>query len=160
MRVVIRSRSAFNRSASALARAASSAFPVRARAKAYWLRVISVSADRTKRVSYGELVAGQPFHVTLSTTAPRQPASAWTVLGQPVPRLDMAAMATGQFEYVHNVRVPGMVHGRVVRPPAVGATVIDVAQTSVRTMPGVIQVVVRHNFVSAAGQDTTSLAMW
>jgi CO/xanthine dehydrogenase Mo-binding subunit len=114
--------------------------------------VISVRAERTKRVSYGELVAGQPFHVTLSTTAPRQPASAWTVLGQPVPRLDMAAMATGQFEYVHNVHVPGMVHGRVVRPPAVGATVIDVDQTAVRTMPGVLQVVVRHNFVGIVAE--------
>src|SRR5437870_13201589 len=122
--------------------------------------VISARADRTKSVSYGELVAGRQFNMTLSATAPRKPASAWTVLGQPVPRLDMAAMVAGQFEYVHNVRVPDMLHGRVVRPPAVGATVIDVAQTSVRTMPGVIQVVVRHNFVSAAGQDTTSLAMW
>src|SRR3989475_6278383 len=114
--------------------------------------IISARADRTKRVSYGELVAGQPFHVTLSTTAPRQPASAWTVLGQPVPRLDMAAMATGQFEYVHNVRVPGMVHGRVVRPPAVGATVMDVDQTAVRTMPGGLQVVGRHNFVGIVAQ--------
>src|SRR5215831_1851083 len=102
--------------------------------------IISARADRTKRVSYGELVAGQPLHVTLSTTAPRQPASAWTVLGQPVPRLDMAAMATGQFEYVHNVRVPGMVHGRVVRPPAVGATLIRVDESSVNSMPGFVKV--------------------
>jgi nicotinate dehydrogenase subunit B len=114
--------------------------------------VISARADRTQRVSYGELVGGQPFHVTLSATAPRQPASAWTVLGQSVPRLDMAAMATGQFEYVHNVRVPGMVHGRVVRPPAVGATLMDVDQTSVRTMPGVLHVVVRHNFVGIVAE--------
>src|SRR5215831_12960834 len=114
--------------------------------------VNSRRAERTKRVSYGELVAGQPFHVTLSTTAPRQPASAWTVLGQSVPHLDMAAMATGQFAYVHNVRVPGMVHGRVVRPPAVGATLIDVDQTAVRTMPGVLQVVVRHNFVGVVAE--------
>jgi len=114
--------------------------------------VISASADRTKNVSYGELVAGRQFNMTLSATAPRQPASAWTVLGQPVPRLDMAAMATGQFAYVHNVRVPGMVHGRVVRPPAVGATLMDVDQAAVRTMPGVLQVVVRHNFVGIVAE--------
>jgi CO/xanthine dehydrogenase Mo-binding subunit len=114
--------------------------------------VISARADPTTRVSYGELVAGRQFHITLSATAPRKPASAWTVLGQPVPRLDMAAMATGQFEYVHNVRVPGMVHGRVVRPPAAGATLMDVEQTSVRTMPGVLQVVVRHNFVGIVAE--------
>src|SRR5262249_55175810 len=114
--------------------------------------VISASADRTKSVSYGELIAGRQFNVTLSATAPRKPARDWTVLGQPVPRLDMVAMATGQFEYVHNVRVPGMVHGRVVRPLAVGATLLEVDQTSVRTMPGVIQVVVRNNFVGVVAE--------
>ena len=45
-------------------------------------------------------------------------------------------MVTGQFEFVHNVRVPGMLHGRVVRPPAVGATVASVDESSVRGMPG------------------------
>ena len=72
--------------------------------------------------------------------------------GLPWATLDMAALATGQFEYVHNVRVPGMVHGRVVRPPAVGATLIDVDQNEVRTMPGVLQVVVRHNFVGVVAE--------
>src|SRR5262249_50021494 len=114
--------------------------------------VISASADLTQSVSYGELIAGRQFNVTLSATAPRKPARDWTVLGQSVPRLDMAAMATGQFEYVHNVRVPDMVHGRVVRPPAVGATLLEVDQTSVRTMPGVIQVVVRNNFVGVVAE--------
>ena len=68
-------------------------------------------------MTYGELVGGKKFNLTLSTTAKRKPASEWTVLGTPVPRVDMPAMATGQFEFVHNVRVPGMLHGAVVRPP-------------------------------------------
>src|SRR5262249_61188046 len=110
-------------------------------------RVVSARADRAKSISYGELVAGQQFNMTLSATAPRTPASAWTVLGQPVPRLDMAAMVAGQFEYVHNVRVPDMLHGRVVRPPAVGATLRAVDETSVRDVPGVVKVVIRNNFV-------------
>src|SRR5436309_1540707 len=65
----------------------------------------------------------------------------------PVARLDMPAMATGQFEFVHNVRVPGMVHGAVVRPPTVGATLGGVDETSVRGMPGFIKVVANKNFV-------------
>ena len=48
------------------------------------------------------------------------------MLGTPVPRAEIAAMATGQFEFVQNVRVPGMLHGAVVRPPAVGATLVSV----------------------------------
>ena len=53
------------------------------------------------------------------------------MLGKPIPRPDMPDMVTGQFEFVHNVRLPGMLHGRVVRPPAVGATVVSVDESSV-----------------------------
>src|SRR5215813_8905001 len=114
--------------------------------------VISARADRTKSISYGELVAGRQFNLTLSATAPRKPASDWTVLGQPVLRLDMAAMVTGQFEYVHNVRLLDMLHGRVVRPPAIGATVRAVDETSVRAVPGLVKVVIRNNFVGVVAE--------
>jgi CO/xanthine dehydrogenase Mo-binding subunit len=69
------------------------------------------------------------------------------VLGKPIGRVDMAAMATGRFEFVHNVRLPGMLHGRVVRPPSVGATVVSVDEGSIRELPGVVKVVTRKNFV-------------
>jgi|KBSSwiStaDraftv2_1062776.scaffolds.fasta_scaffold80134_2 CO/xanthine dehydrogenase Mo-binding subunit len=108
---------------------------------------ISISGDAAKRVTYGELIGGRKFALTLSRTARRKPAAQWTVLGKPVPRVDMAALATGRFEFVHNVRVPGMLHGQVVRPPSVGATVGGVDDTSVRGLPGVVEVVVRKNFV-------------
>src|SRR5262249_6268292 len=98
--------------------------------------VISVTADGMKHVSYGELVAGRKFHIPLSTTAKRKPRSEWSVLGQPVPRVDMPALAAGRFEFVHNVRMPGMLHGQVVRPPAVGAHLVSVDEASVQGMPG------------------------
>src|SRR5262249_53376478 len=81
----------------------------------------SVAADPSKAVSYGSLVGGRRFSLALDPNAKRRHPRDWTVLGQPVPRLDLPAMATGRFEYVHNVRLPGMLHGHVVRPPAVGA---------------------------------------
>jgi CO/xanthine dehydrogenase Mo-binding subunit len=56
-------------------------------------------------------------------------------------------MATGTLEYVHNVRVPGMVHGRVVRPPTVGAPVARVDEGSGSGLPGFIKVVVKKDFV-------------
>src|SRR4030095_4690482 len=98
--------------------------------------------DASKRVSYGELIGGRRFSVPLDPNAPRKPAREWTVLGQPVRRLDIPAMATGQFEYVHNVRVPGMGHGRVVRPPSVGATLTAVDEQSLQGFAGIIKVVV------------------
>jgi nicotinate dehydrogenase subunit B len=114
--------------------------------------VVSVKADRAKRVGYGELVAGRKFNLTIDGRATRKPASDWTILGKPVRRVDMPALATGQFEFVHNVRVPGMLHGRVVRPPAVGAKVVSVDERSVQGLPGVVKVVVRKNFVGLVAE--------
>jgi CO/xanthine dehydrogenase Mo-binding subunit len=102
--------------------------------------------DRTKRVTYGELVGGRRFSITVGS-AKRKPSSEWTVLGKPIPRADLPSLAAGTHEFVHNVRVPGMLHGRVVRPPAVGATLMSVDDASVRNVPGFVKVVVRRNFV-------------
>ena len=69
-----------------------------------------------------------------------------------MPRPDLPALVTGKFEFVHNVRLPGMLHGRVVRPPAVGATVVNADESSVKGMPGVVKVVVKKNFVGVVAE--------
>jgi nicotinate dehydrogenase subunit B len=114
--------------------------------------VISARSDASKRVTYGDLIAGQKFGIALNTAAKRKPASEWTVLGKSIPRIEIPAMVTGQFEYVHNVRVPGMLHGQVVRPPAVGATLINLDENSIKDMPGVVKVVVKKNFVGVVAE--------
>ena len=108
---------------------------------------VSVKATPSRSVAYGALVGGKKFDVQLDPKAARRHPREWTVLGTSVPRVDMRAMATGQFEFVHNVRVPGMLHGRVVRPPSPGATLMNVDESSVRSMPGFVKVVVKNNFV-------------
>jgi nicotinate dehydrogenase subunit B len=108
---------------------------------------ISVKATPSRRVSYGALIGGKKFNVQLNPKAARIHPRDWTVLGTPVQRVDMRAMATGEFEFVHNVRVPGMLHGRVVRPSSPGATVMSVDEGSVRGMPGLVKVVVKNNFI-------------
>ena len=114
--------------------------------------IVSVTAAPTMRVSYGELVGGNKFEVRLDRNAKRKHPSTWTVLGTPVKRLDIPALATGRFEFVHNVRVPGMLHGRVVRPPSVGANLVSVDESSVRGMPGLVKVVVKKNFVGVVAE--------
>ena len=114
--------------------------------------VISLKTDPSKKVTYGELIGGRKFGLTLNRAAKRKPASEWTVLGKPIARVEIPAMVTGQFEYVHNVKVPGMLHGRVVRPPAVGATVVSVDENSIHGMPGLIKVVVKNNFVGVVAE--------
>jgi nicotinate dehydrogenase subunit B len=109
--------------------------------------VISIKSDPSKKVAYGELVGGKKFNLTLNAQAKRKDPQEWTVLGRPVQRPDLPAIVTGQFEFVHNVRVPDMLHGRVVRPPAPGATVMAVDESSVQDLPGVVKVVVKKNFI-------------
>ena len=113
---------------------------------------VVVTADPARRVAYGELVGGRKFMLPLDTGAKRKNPTAWKVMGTSVPRLDLPAMVTAQLDYVHTVRVPGMVHGQVVRPPSVGATVARVDETSVQGMPGLVRVVTRKNFVGVVAE--------
>jgi nicotinate dehydrogenase subunit B len=99
-----------------------------------------------RRITYAQLIGAKQFHLTLSATAKRRPRDQWKVLGKPVPSLDRTALMTGSFEFVQYVKVPGMLHARVVRPPQMGGTVASVDRDSVRNIPGV-QVVVRKDFI-------------
>src|SRR6202522_2723559 len=105
-----------------------------------------------RHVRYEDLIGNMHFNLPLSATAKRRSAADWKVLGKPIPSLDRTALMTGQFEFVHNIRVPGMLHGRVVRPPEMGATVAQVDEHSVRDLPGLKKVVVRKDFVGVVAQ--------
>ena len=114
--------------------------------------VIAMKGDSAKKVTYGELVGGKKFNLALDGAAKRKHPSEWTVLGKAIPCPDLPALVAGQFEFVHNVKVAGMLHGRVVRPPEVGATVGSVDEGSIRDLPGVVKVVVKGNFVGVVAQ--------
>jgi CO/xanthine dehydrogenase Mo-binding subunit len=113
---------------------------------------VSVKGEATKKVGYGELVGGKKFAIQLDGKAVRKPASEWIVLGKPAQRPDLPSLVTGEFEFVHNMRLPGMLHGRVVRPPAVGAIVVHVDESSVAGLAGIVKVVVKKNFVGVVAQ--------
>ena len=113
---------------------------------------VTVAADPTRRVSYGELIGGRMFEVPLDAAAARKHPRQWSVLGTPAPRLDLPDMVTARLEYVHNVRVPGMLHGRPVRPPAVGASLIAVDESSIKDLPGIVKVVTRKNYVGVVAE--------
>ena len=94
------------------------------------------------------------------TTLPVKAVDAYTIVGQSVPRVDLPAKATGELVYVHDVRVPGMLHGRVVRPPYagvdagafVGTSLIAVDEASVRDIPGLVAVVRIGDFVGVVAE--------
>ena len=120
----------------------------------------STQASRTASSSAGQgaesrmkILSGASSSTSRSTqTQSGDLRAEWTVLGKPVPSLDRVALMTGQFEFLHHLRVPGMLHGRVVRPPEMGATVGSVDEHSVRDLPGLIKVVVRKNFVGVVAE--------
>jgi nicotinate dehydrogenase subunit B len=111
-----------------------------------------VRAKDGRSISYGDLLDGDHFERAVNPTARRKQPRDWNVLGKPVLSTDRVALMTGAFEFVHNVHVPDMVHGRVVRPPEIGATVADVDKNSVRHVPGIITVVRRNNFVGVVAE--------
>jgi nicotinate dehydrogenase subunit B len=108
-----------------------------------------------RSVSYGELIAGETIRLELAEDVAVKAADAYTIVGQSVPRVDLPAKATGELVYVHDVRVPGMLHGRVVRPPYagvdagdfVGTSLIAVDESSVRDIPGLVAVVRIGDFI-------------
>ncbi len=111
-----------------------------------------ITARSGRMVKYEDLIGSKRFNLPLNPTAKRRSQAQWTVLGKPVPSLDRIALMTGQFEFVHYVRLEGMLHGRVVRPPEMGATVAQVDEQSVRDIPGLTKVVVRKDFVGVVAQ--------
>jgi nicotinate dehydrogenase subunit B len=112
----------------------------------------AVASRSGKRVTYAQLIGAKQFHLPLNKQAKRRSPTQWTVLGKSVPALDHAALITGTFEFVQNVRVPGMLHGRVVRPPQMGAKLLSIDEASVRDVRGLVKVVARKDFVGVVAE--------
>ena len=74
-------------------------------------------------------------------------------MGQPIPRVDIPAKVTGGAAYVQDMRLPGMVHARVVRPPSYGAELIALDTAAVEKMPGVVKIVRDGNFLAVVASE-------
>ena len=120
-------------------------------------------------VDYGDLIAGPHTRLELDPDAPLKPTSDYRIVGTSQARVDIPAKATGAWTYVHDVRVPGMLHGRVVRPPYagfdagahVGTSFIALDEESVSDVHGLVAVVAIGDFVGvvATREENAILAM-
>ncbi|WP_281663238.1 molybdopterin cofactor-binding domain-containing protein [Paraburkholderia fungorum] len=116
--------------------------------------------DTIKGLSYGELIAGRRIELILATDAPLKSPDTYRIVGKSSPRVDIPAKATGELSFVHDVRVPGMLHGRVVRPPYagiaqgefIGNSLLHVDEDSLRDLPGIVKVVVIRDFVGIVAE--------
>ncbi|MFQ5524513.1 MAG: molybdopterin cofactor-binding domain-containing protein [Acidimicrobiia bacterium] len=118
--------------------------------------VISVKADPSRKVSYGDLIGGRRFNVTLTgqninaTTgkATVKPVQDLKIVGQSLPRYDIPPKVDGSHRWAVGATAPGMVHARNVRPPFAGAKLISIDASSVAGLPGFIRVVNKGNYIA------------
>jgi nicotinate dehydrogenase subunit B len=109
--------------------------------------VITVIHDPERSVSYAELMGGKPFNREVTGEAALKPAASYQIVGKPVRRVDLPAKIAGQPSFIQDFRLPGMLHGRLVRPPGPGAKLISVDESSIQDLPGLVKVVQRGNFI-------------
>jgi nicotinate dehydrogenase subunit B len=105
-----------------------------------------------RRLNYGELVAADMLHVQAQPKSRLKDPASFKVMGQAVPRVDIPAKVTGGAAYVQDLRLPGMVHARVVRPPSYGAQLTDCDTSAVEKLPGVVKVIRDGNFLAVVAR--------
>jgi CO/xanthine dehydrogenase Mo-binding subunit len=118
--------------------------------------VVTVKGDATKRVTYGELIGGKKFNVTLNganINAVTGRARTKTVpelkyTGQSPKRDDIPAKVDGSLKWAVDVKLPGMVHARNVKPPYACAKLTGIDESSVKSLPGFLKVVSKGNYVA------------
>jgi nicotinate dehydrogenase subunit B len=106
-----------------------------------------------KEVSYGQLVAGRPLTMKVDPAAPLKNAKDYSIVGVAVPRLDIPAKIFGSFDFVQDVRRPGMVHARMVHSAAYGATLQTFDDAPCRQIPGYLRAVRRGDFLAVVAAD-------
>jgi nicotinate dehydrogenase subunit B len=104
------------------------------------------------KVAYGELVRGQELHRTASETSVLRDPKKHFLMGRAFSRVDIPAKVTGGAAYVQDLRLAGMVHARVVRPPSSGAAFAGMDQSRVAAMPGVLKIVRDGRFIAVAAE--------
>ena len=101
-----------------------------------------------RRISYGDLVAADMLHVQAQPTSRLKDPATFKIMGQSVARVDIPAKTTGGAAYIQDMRLPGMLHARLVRPPSYGAELTECDTAAVERMPGVVKVVRDGNFLA------------
>src|SRR5271165_6379539 len=111
--------------------------------------VVAVPGDPARKLSYGELIGGRYFDLPMKWNgklgndlvaegqAKPKPPGVYKIVGQSPPRFDVPAKVFGKLDYVTDIKVPGMLHGRMIRPPVAGAVPVTVDEDSVRDIRGV-----------------------
>lgn len=109
-----------------------------------------------KSVTYGQLVGGRGFETRVNPKAPLKPPAQYTIVGRSVNRLDIPAKVTGRFTYMHDLKRPGMLHARVVRPAAMKAELVSFDDSAAKKVPGYVATVRKGSFLAVVAKNEWS----
>jgi nicotinate dehydrogenase subunit B len=107
--------------------------------------VTFVTAHPARKASYAELIGGRRFDVKVTGKVKPKDPRTYTLVGKPIPRRDIPQKVTAEYTYLVDHKVPGMLHGRVIRPPEANAKLVKV--NTAQKLPGLIKIVTRGEFV-------------
>lgn len=114
--------------------------------------LISLIRHPERKITYAELMGGKAFNLEVTGNVPLKDSKTYTIVGTSTPREDIPRKVAGQPSFIQDLRVPGMLHGRLVRPPSAGAELILMDESSVAELPGLVKVVQRGNFIAVVAE--------
>jgi CO/xanthine dehydrogenase Mo-binding subunit len=108
-------------------------------------------------VRFADLIGGRNFNLKLDPKAPLKDPATYTLVGKPLARPDVPAKCTGSFTYMQDFSLPGMVHARVIRPPAIGAKLVSVDESSIKDFAGASVVRIKDFLAVVASDEWTAI---
>ena len=109
---------------------------------------VRVRSAPDRRIAYADLVRDQPLEMKVDAKAALKPASDYRVVGKSIPRVDIPAKLSGEFTFMQDFRLPGMLHARVLRPDAVGAPLLGFDDSAAREVAGFVRTVRKNDFLA------------
>jgi nicotinate dehydrogenase subunit B len=112
-----------------------------------------VTSTTGKSLPIGKLVGGKLLELKLDKTAPQKPPADYTLVGKSIRRLDIPDKVMARFTYMQDFKLPGMLHGRVIRPAGIGATLAAYDEASIKDIPGIVKIVRIGNFLGIVAKS-------
>ncbi len=114
--------------------------------------IITAASKPGQALAYGDII-GDGFKLKVDPKAPVKSPKEYTIVGKSIPRVDIPDKVSGEHPFVHDFRLPGMLHARVIRPLQAGATLVSVDDTDAKKLKGYVQTVRKDNFLAVVCKD-------
>ena len=114
--------------------------------------IVRAKGNPSRFVAYQDLLGADGFQMKVDPKAPLKKASEYRVVGRSIPRVDIPGKVTGEWPYVHDFRLPGMLHARVIRPDEHGARLVSYDDAAARKVSGFVQTVRKDGFLAVVAK--------